>query len=176
MTIQAADSCTVDGRNWLVMDWAGDRACVPGNASMGFDTVAPHTGNWSGRIDHFYMVDCRLMLFKMEVSLAPEYAGFVPPGARREVVLRGDWREAYSGDHQYREFIERRTEYFVFDDLQVAFTGRLHLGHPDRDKWQRPWPDRAPQLPPYQHFSLDFGDENEPHRRTLHFERGRLVA
>lgn len=179
MTIQVPDSCTVDGQKWLVMLWEGDRGCVPQSASLGFQTVMRDTANWSGRIDHYHVFERRLMLFKIEVKLAPECKGLVPSGARREIVSRGHWEEPYFG-RPFGEFVEQRVEYFLFDNLYIPFSGRLQLGHPDDDCWQVPRPADAAPRPQYDAYgrrtTLDFGDEHEEHWRTARFEDGLMVG
>lgn len=140
MTIQWPDSCTLDGRKWVIEDWDGPREGIPTNEQLGFRTVSASTANWAGRIDHFLVHRDLLYLFKVEVTLHPEDADLLPFGARREVVTRHERYEVHDGNGMHLEDRPRRSEYLVFDDLIVRFTGRLKLSYPFSDHWEIPWP------------------------------------
>jgi hypothetical protein len=149
MTAQVPDSLTIDGRRWVIDEWIGDRDCVPPNESLGFRTVSPATNNWRGRIDHFLVWHDRLLLFKVEVTLHPEDKGVLPFGARREIVQRYDQLESWDSAGMKMVQRLREYEYFVFDDVEIPFTGQLELSHPYFDYWDVPWPisdeDEGPQ-------------------------------
>ena len=161
MTTQIPDSCTFEGRRWVIDSWDGDRTCVPPNESLGFRTVSGATNNWAGRIDHFLIHRDRLLLFKVEVKLPDRDAGLLPFGARREVVLRYDQMEVHDRGGLRMEQRERRYDYFVFDDVHVPFTGRLSLSYPYFDYWEVPWP-------------IDDEDEGPAKNAVITFEEGRL--
>lgn len=162
MTAQIPDSCTIDGRRWVIESWNGDHDCVPPNESLGFRTWSPATNNWAGRIDHFLLHHGRLMLFKVEVTLPDEDAGLLPFGARREIVLRYDQMEVHDRQGMRMEQRERRFEYFVFDDLYIPFTGTLHLSYPYFDYWEVPWP-------------IDDEEGETSDEVVLEFEEGQVI-
>lgn len=163
MTTQIPDSCSIDGRRWVIESWDGDHDCIPANESLGFPTVSPATNNWAGRINHFLIHKGRLMLFKVEVSLPTEDQGkLLPFGARREIVLRYDQMEVHDKRGMRMEQRERRYEYFVFDDLFIPFTGILGLSLPYFDYWETPWP-------------IDDNDEESTEQMDIEFEEGRVL-
>lgn len=140
MTAQIPDSLTMDGRKWVIEEWDGNVDCIPPNESLGFQTVSAATNNWSGRINHFLVHHDRLMLFKVEVTLHPDNKGVLPFGARREIVRRYDQLEQWGDDGMKMVEQLRETEYLVFDDVAVPFTGKLFLTYPYLDYWEVPWP------------------------------------
>jgi hypothetical protein len=140
MTAQWPDSCTFDGRKWVVEHWEGSQHCVPTNEQLGFNTVSPSTANWTGRIDHFLVHRGRLYLFKIEVTLPPENESIRPLGARRETLIHYEQWTVCDGQGERQEERQKRYEYFVYDDLLIPFTGRIHLTFPFFDYWEVPWP------------------------------------
>lgn len=162
MTTQDPDSCTIDGRKWVIEDWNGPRDCVPTNEQLGVRTISPSTANWSGRIDHFLVHRRQLYLFKTEVTLAPENKGVLPFGSRREVVLRYDQVEAHDRRGMHMAERKRRYEYLVFDDLLIPFSGRLRLSFPFFDYWEVPWP-------------IDEKDDQTTEEINLEFINGLLI-
>src|SRR5512139_3981550 len=162
MTTQIPDSCTYDGRKWLVGEWEGDLSIIPTNEQLGIKTVSPHTANWSGRIDHFMVYKDRLFLLRIEVNLSDDSRDFLPEGARREVVIRYEPWVVNDRYGERNEIRENRIEYFVFSDLAIPFTGDLYLSYPYVDEWELPWVDDA-----------NDGDEME---MVLTFDEGILVG
>lgn len=152
----------IDGRRWAIEDWAGDRACVPTNEDFGIETVRPATNNWAGRIDHFMIFRGHLHLFKLEVSLAPEFDRARLGGRRREVVCRYEPMTRCDKTGHYSFMKESRSEYLVLDDCRVAFTGQLRLAFPNGDAWEVPTSEDA--------------EDTETETMTLVFENGEIVA
>lgn len=140
MTVQIPDSLTFDGRKWVIEQWGGDDGCIPTNQSFGFETVSPATNNWAGRINHFLVHHKQLMLFKVEVTLHPDFKGILPFGARRETVVRYDQLEHWGGEGMKMIERPREYEYLVYDDVPIRFTGTLSLSYPYFDYWDIPWP------------------------------------
>lgn len=163
MTTQAPDSCTFDGRKWVIEHWEGPQDCVPTNEQLGFRTISTSTANWSGRIDHFLIHRGRLFLFKVEVTLDPADTGVLPFGARRAIVLRYEHWEVHDDRGMRMEEREHRTEYLVFDDLPISFTGALHISYPWFDHWELPWP-------------ISEQDEETTEQRTLVFVDGQFMS
>ena len=137
MTQQIPDTCLFEGRRWLVTDMEGNAGVVPSNAALGIETVMVSTANWSGRINHFAVHQGRLFLFKIEVNLAEGSRDVLPPGARREIVLRYEDVEFYDSSGPLKEMRESRLENLVFDNLPLAFDGVLQLTS-YVDRWERP--------------------------------------
>ena len=162
MTAQVPDSLTIDGRWWAIEGWAGDGGCVPSNEDFGIETVSPSTNNWAGRIDHFTIFQVRLYLFKMEVSLAPNFDRARLAGRRREVLCRYEPMTRFdkTGHHSFMK--EWRFEYLVLDDCRVDFTGELRLAFPYGDAWEVP--------------SLKEADEPDAETMTVVFEQGVQVG
>ena len=162
MTAQVPDSLTIDGRRWAIEDWADDRGCVPANEDFGIVTLSPATNNWSGRIDHFMIFQGRLHLFKMEVSLAPDFDRAQLADRRREVLCRYEPMTRFdkTGHHSFMK--EWRFEYLVLDDCRVDFTGELRLAFPYGDAWEVP--------------SLKEADEPDAETMTVVFEQGVQVG
>ena len=162
MTAQVPDSLTIDGRRWAIAGWAGDHGCVPSNEDFGIATVCPSTNNGSGRIDHFMIFQGRLYLFKMEVSLAPDFDRARLAGRRREVLCRYEPMTRFdkTGHHSFMK--EWRFEYLVLDDCRVDFTGELRLAFPYWDVWEVP--------------SLKDADEPDAETMTVVFEQGVQVG
>lgn len=138
MSEQVPDTCTLDDRKWIIEQWHGDLGCIPSNEELGIETVSPHTGNWSGRIDHFLVFKGQLFLFKIEAHLADSCQGIRPKGARREVLLRYEPWDIFDKDGERSEIRECREEFLIFDDLTVSFTGTLYLARPYYDDWNIP--------------------------------------
>jgi hypothetical protein len=138
MTRQVPDSCTIDGRSWAIDDWSGKHDCVPSNADLDIETVTPATCNWAGRVDHFMVLENRLYLFKVEVSLPSDFDRQRIFGRRREVVCRYEpmTRVDKTGQHGFIQ--EWRTEYLVLDGCRVDLTGTLRLSLPYFDAWETP--------------------------------------
>lgn len=151
-----------DGRKWVVEEWRGDLSTIPSNEMLGINTVSPHTANWSGRIDHFTVYKDRLYLLRIEVNLSEEGRDFLPEGARREVVLRYEPWLVCDKHGERHEIRENRTEYFVFSDLPVSFTGDLYLSYPYVDDWERPW--------------LGEDEDEDTTEMILAFDEGMLVG
>jgi len=158
VTQQIPDTCLFEGRRFVVTGMEGNSGVVPSNSALGIETVMESTANWSGRLNHFVVHQGRLFLFKIEVNLAEGSRDVLPPGARREIVLRYEPSEVYDSRGSHKEIRESRVENLVFDNLPLAFDGVLHLtSHVDR--WERP----------------TAGAWNEPSERVvLAFEDGRL--
>jgi hypothetical protein len=165
MTTQWPDSCTFEGRRWVIEQWEGARSCIPTNEQLDIKTETRSTANWSGRIDHFLIHHDVLHLFKIEVTRPAEEEGKCPIGARREIVLRYEPIEVFDF-HQNEsqvEVREQKTEYLVFDKLVIPFTGLLHLSYPFFDYWEVPWPFR------------DEEEREEAEAMVLSFENGLLL-
>jgi hypothetical protein len=163
MTEQVQDSCSIDGRVWAIEEWHGDTGCIPTNEQIGIQTISPSTANYRGRIDHFLVHKGLLRLFKMEVSLALKDAPKLPKGARREVHHRHvpiSWTTDAGTSEEVR--IER-SDFFLFDNLIIPFTGKIDLSFPYFDGWNLPWP-------------LEEQDEQLISALTLVFEEGVLVT
>lgn len=162
MTAQVPDSLTIDGRRWAIKNWVGDSACVPTNDDFGLVTTSPSTNNRAGRIDHFMVFQGHLYLFKVEISLAPDFDRARLAGRRREVLCRYEPMTRFdnTGHHSYMK--EWRFEYLVLDDCRVSLTGELQLEFPYGDGWEVP--------------TLKEVEEVNPESMTLTFERGVLVG
>ena len=163
MSEQIPDTCTFDDRKWIIEQCHGDLACVPSNEEIGIETISPHTGNWSGRIDHFLVFNGQLFLFKIEVNLADSCRGILPKKVRREVLLRYEPWDIFDKDGERSEIRECREEFLIFDDVTVAFTGTLHLARPYCDDWNIP---------------QSAAQEYEPEKSYAHliFDSGKLVV
>lgn len=158
MTAQLPDSCTFDGRKWVIEHWDGPETCVPTNELLGVNTVSPSTANWSGRIDHFLVHHGRLYLFKIEVTLAPGSEDILPQGARRETVVRHEQLTVCDKQGTRQEVRPRRSDYFVYDNLFIPFTGHLHLSYPFFDYWEVPWPLQDEDEETLEEIVLEFQD------------------
>lgn len=158
MTEQIPDTCTFDGRQWTIEEWLGPTECVPPNESLGIRTTMDTTANWSGRIDHFLVWRGRLYLFKVEVNLVEEDKDLVPPGARKEVNTRYQVMEHHGSNGLYFHNNVIEQVFFVYDDIEVDFTGELLLSYPVWDPWNLPWPVEGDELDPDLHAVLRFED------------------
>lgn len=161
MTEQIPDSCVFRGRKWVIESMDGNIEVFPTNETLGIETVGTSSNNWSGRINHFIVHRGRLFLFKIKVDLAEASRDVLPPGARREIILRYEPWSIVDSLGTRTEMREFRTENLVFDDLPLLFDGTLWLSYPYSDDWECPTagePDEAPE------------------RIALEFEEGRLTA
>ena len=140
MTEQFPDSCTFEGRKWVIEQWNGDTQGIPTNEQLGIRTESPSTANWLGRIDHYLVHQRLLYLFKMEVSLPVDDRDQLPYGAMREVVSRYEPIEVTDSKGTRIEIRDQRIEYFIFHDIVVPFTGNMFLSFPFFDHWEVPWP------------------------------------
>lgn len=163
MTDQVPDSCTFEGRKWVIDRWAGDYDIVPTNEQLGINTVSPHTANWRGRIDHFMVHHGKLCLFKVEANLTEESRDSLPQQLRREVLFRYEPLLKYDSSGESRIVREYRFDFLIYDNLLIPFTGNMHLTHPYFDPWEIPY------------FSDDTdGDEINTDEIVLTFEKGIL--
>ncbi len=162
MTTQIPDSCTFDGRKWEIEWWEGNLDCIPSNELLGIVTQSTGSNNWSGRIDHFLVHRNELYLFKIEVSLDPTKKTSLPFGARREIVKRHLAMEHQNANSMRILGHRLDSEFLVFDDLKIPYTGQLTLRFPYFDEWDIPWP------------VLD-DDIDSTREAVLTFEDGRLV-
>lgn len=158
MTEQIPDTCTFEGKQWVIDRWDGPYDCIPSSKSLGFETISPSTANWGGRIDHFLVFKNQLFLFKLEVTLRPEDNDKTPPGARRETRLIYVPRTAYEGDGEKQIIRFHEYHYFIFDDLKINFSGELELSYPIGDPWDYPWPLSEKDLEPTETANLSFQD------------------
>ena len=140
MTEQNPDSCTFDGRRWCIDEWDGPSDCIPSNEMLRLRTVSPNTANWRGRIDHFLVHRDALYLFKIEATLSLVDMPHLPEGGRREVVKRHVPFELTDADGTRKETRIERYDFFIFDNLVIPFSGKLHLSYPYFDYWDIPWP------------------------------------
>ena len=139
MTAQIPDTIKIDGRVWFINSFDADQDLIPSNEELGIETVMQHTANWSGRINHYLVYRDKLYLFKLEVNMDKSHQDIVPEGARREVVIR---YVPYSRDFEGKDkFIrEEKTEYLIFDNLSIPYTGAMELELAGDDIWNQPWP------------------------------------
>lgn len=140
MTQQISSTCMFDGRTWKVDDENDLGVYVPSSDTLGFSTVMESTANWSGRIDHFLIHNQQLHLFKIEVNLPKNARNLCPPGVRRErtilyepvTIYRDGSTESSERVHEYI--------YFIYDDIQIEYSGELVLLYPSGNAWELPWP------------------------------------
>lgn len=162
MTMQIPGSCTFDGRRWAIDDWQGNHGCVPSNEDLGIEATSPATNNWAGRVDHFAVVQGRLYLFKVEVSLAPDFDRARLGGRRREVLIRYEPMDRFDNTGHHSIIREWRFEYLVLDEYRIRFTGSMRLSHPYGDPWESPTSDEP--------------DEADTDTTKLEFENGELTG
>lgn len=162
MTDQVPDRFMFDGRLWSVIAWLEAEPPVPTNEQLGIRTVSRSTANWSGRIDVFQVFRDRLYLFKVEAELPEEDESLVPFGARKEVRLIYEPLESHGPDGLKMIHREHRHTFFIFDDLEIPYTGEVVIEHPVWDPWDFPWP-------------LDEAELDPIYRATLKFEDGVLI-
>ena len=158
MTAQVPDSIEFEGQYWSIANWDGEVVDAPTNEALGIETIAPHTANWSGRINLYEVTDSgRLRLRSIDATLAPGFESVTPPGATRvderdlteseeeededededaNVDANKEFDEASTGndgapapDATHRDAGSRRlNEVFYCADRPIAFTGTLVLG------------------------------------------------
>lgn len=162
MTDQVPDRLMFDGRLWSIIEWVDGEPVRPTNEQLGIRTVTRSTANWGGRIDFFQVFRDKLHLFKVEAELPKEDENLVPFGARKEVRLIYEPLESHGPNGLRMIHREHRHTFFIFDDLQIPYTGELAIEYPVWDPWEVPWP-------------LDDAELDPIYRATLEFENGLLI-
>jgi len=129
MTDQIPDTCTFDGCRWEIVSCEGNHCeCMPTNDELGIKTVAPHTANWAGRINHFLVLGHQLYLAKIEVTLDTEQDTKPLERFRREVVTRYEPMQCFDAEGEQEVINEYRSDYIFFDDVAIPFTGSAKRG------------------------------------------------
>jgi hypothetical protein len=147
-----------DGRLWSVVEWLDGDPVRPTNEQLGIRTVSRSTANWAGRIDEFQVFRDKLYLFKVEAELPEEDANLVPFGARKEILIIYEPLEVHGQDGLKMTHREHRYTRFIFDDLEITYTGRVVIEHPVWDPWDFPWPLDEAELDPIYRATLEFED------------------
>ncbi len=158
MTDQVPDRIMFDGRLWSIVEWVDGEPARPTNEQLGIRTVMRSTANWNGRIDVFQVFRDKLHLFKVEVELPEEDENLVPFGARKEVRLIYEPLESHGPDGLKMVHREHRHTFFIFDDLEIPYTGQVVIEHPVWDPWDFPWPLEEAELDPIYRATLEFED------------------
>ncbi len=158
MTDQMPDRFMFDGRLWSVVEWVDGEPARPTDEQLGIRTITRSTASWDGRIDVFQVFRERLFLFKIEAETPDEDRDLVPFGARKEVRLIYEPLESHGPDGLRMIHREHRHTFFIFDDLEIAYTGQVIIEHPVWDPWDFPWPLDEAELVPIYRATLEFQD------------------
>ena len=126
MTAQFMNRLRIDDQDWSLCHWDGPDDVIPTSQELGFETRSLSTANRTGRIDYFEVLDGRLYLDKIEVTLTEEFKEFIPDEGFREDKRFREWFENSDGERRMMEDAETVLHY---DDLLfIPFTGVLVLG------------------------------------------------
>ncbi len=118
MTRQALDLLEYQGKRHSFTNQLDSRSKFPSNSELGIDTCAPHTANYSGRINYLGIRNAQLYLDFVQACLSPAHQ------QKRERYPRVTHEQLGWRRPQKKSF----DVYTIFDTkLSLQFTGILEL-------------------------------------------------
>ncbi len=137
MTYQIPDSLKINGREYTILAWDGDKSCIPTNEELGIKTVSHSAANLLGRIDHFGVWGDTLYLFKIDVTLEDPHNTPLPKDARKEILFR--YEQIHTIESPEPVWLEHRHDFFCYEDLIIDFTGAIAIQAPEDEGWEKPF-------------------------------------